>query len=151
MMTAEQTELQMQYIVQLRRALKDSPQLRRRLPLSVLDSIGEYLAAHPNATMQDLYSQFGTPQQVADEALQAAEPQERKTRQRRTRIILLCMAVALAVTTIIAVYFIATGGVHVITTEVTYTYYSSSPDISDEELAQSIVEQHIKEHMNDGK
>lgn len=81
----ETTRLCRRYCAVLRRELAAAPQLRRRALRDMRRSIDEYLAQHPAATMADLEQEFGSPQQAADNILNALDAEQIKREARRFR------------------------------------------------------------------
>lgn len=96
----ETTRLCRRYCAALRRELAAAPQLRRRALRDMRRSIDEYLAQHPAATMADLEQEFGSPQQAADNILNALDAEQIKREARRFRwrriIVYIILGLALA-------------------------------------------------------
>lgn len=143
-MRANQAALQKQYTQQVRRALADEAQMRDYLLERINDSMEDYLQAHPDATMQDLYEEYGDPKRIAADALQDAEPQKTLARLRQNRRVRWAMAVVIAVLVAVVAFFVATKGVMVITTERVYTSFPA--DMTNEEFEQAVKEQFEREH-----
>ncbi|MFR6372885.1 MAG: DUF6120 family protein [Subdoligranulum sp.] len=60
------------YCSQLDKALSEvnyAKPLKRQFLSQMQDSLCNYLEAHPDARLEDLYAAFGTPQEAADSAL----------------------------------------------------------------------------------
>lgn len=145
-MNSGSEHIQRQYIQQVRRALADMPQMRSRLLDSLESSTEEYLNAHPDASLRDLYAEYGDPQQVASNALQEAGTQEVLLRLRRARRMRWAMAIVIVLLSVVVTFFVATGGVMVVTTERTYISYPA--DMTDEEIyaaAEAAMERHLQE------
>ena len=60
------------YCSQLEKALSEvnyAKPLKRQFLSQMQDSLCNYLEAHPDACLEDLYAAFGTPQEAADSVL----------------------------------------------------------------------------------
>lgn len=88
-----------QYCNQLETALTEvnyPKPLRKQFIEQIRDSILSYIESHPDATLNDLYSNFGLPQDAADSALLNTEPHKLKGELKSSRLHKFLFAVIIA-------------------------------------------------------
>lgn len=97
-----------QYINQLDRALAGTPKMRGRMLANVEDSLDDYMRAHPEATLKEIYGEYGEPKHVAAEVLQQTTDTQgavRRLRFNRRLQWALALLVVLLVLMCVALFF----------------------------------------------
>lgn len=156
MMIAQRSPRQ-EYLKQVDAALIDSPRLRDQMKASLALSMDEYEDDHPDATLQDFYTRYGDPQQIAQNAVCETEPKSLLAKLRKKRKIIFVLAIATAVLAAVTIFFAVTHGIVFVETRTTYI---EMPDglpegMTDEEFVKYITEQAnqqaLEEERNNGK
>ena len=97
-----------QYCKAVKKALRCSPKGKKIILKSIRSGMEEYLEAHPEATVADLYDEFGSPEAYAAEYVASLDDQvlvQTVTKNtRRNRIILIA---AISVVSIVAIVSVA--------------------------------------------
>lgn len=145
-MQNEQEALRQTYIKQVRAALADFPQTRDRLLQSLDGSLDDYLAENPDATLADLYAQYGDPRQIAEDTLRESPSNGMLAKLRQNRRLRIALAAVAAVLVGLIIFLVVTKGVMVVNTETTVYTITNPEDLgmSNEELAKQISEQHTR-------
>ncbi len=88
---SRKTEIK-QYLREIKKGL---PDLNTKIAFSSLmkERIGEFLDAHPDATMEEIVGEFGTPEQI----LQGFEPEDYGEALKKKRRLLLIAEIAIAI------------------------------------------------------
>lgn len=84
-----ENSLIMEYCSQLESALTEvnyPKPLQQQFIEQIHDSISNYLDFHPNATISDLYLNFGSPQDAADSALLNTDPHKLKKELKNSQL-----------------------------------------------------------------
>ena len=91
------------YCSQLEKALSEvnyAKPLKRQFLSQMQDSLCNYLEAHPDACLEDLYAAFGTPQEAADSALLNTDSAQIKKQLKTSQL----FAVVIAILVMVVVY-----------------------------------------------
>lgn len=83
MKSYEQNPAAREYFRQVRQGLVCSPSVRRRAVEALEMGVEEFLDQHPDASFGQLCQQFGSPAEIADQALAALSPAELRRYARR--------------------------------------------------------------------
>lgn len=95
------------YCSQLGKALSSvnySKPLKRQFLQQMQDSLCSYLESRPDASLEDLYSTFGTPQEAADSALLNMDSDQIKKQLKTSHFFHFLFAIVVAILVLIVVY-----------------------------------------------
>ena len=95
------------YCSQLDKALSEvnyAKPLKRQFLSQMQDSLCNYLEAHPDARLEDLYAAFGTPQEAADSALLNTDSAQIKKQLKTSQLFHFLFAVVIAILVMVVVY-----------------------------------------------
>ena len=95
------------YCSQLDKALSEvnyAKPLKRQFLSQMQDSLCNYLEAHPDARLEDLYAAFGTPQEAADSALLNTDSDQIKKQLKTSQLFHFLFAVVIAILVMVVVY-----------------------------------------------
>ena len=95
------------YCSQLEKALSEvnyAKPLKRQFLSQMQDSLCNYLEAHPDARLEDLYAAFGTPQEAADSALLNTDSAQIKKQLKTSQLFHFLFAVVIAILVMVVVY-----------------------------------------------
>ena len=95
------------YCSQLDKALSEvnyAKPLKRQFLSQMQDSLCNYLEAHPDARLEDLYAAFGTPQEAADSALLNTDSAQIKKQLKTSQLFHFLFAVVIAILVMVVIY-----------------------------------------------
>ena len=95
------------YCSQLEKALSEvnyAKPLKRQFLSQMQDSLCSYLETCPDASLEDLYTAFGTPQEAADSALLNTDSDQIKKQLKAGQLFRFLFAVVIAILVMVVVY-----------------------------------------------
>lgn len=89
------------YFRDIRATIPGSPRQKRRITTGIQESIGDYISSHPGVQMEDIYSRFGSPRDIAETYVGELSSDELRKMTSVTRKIIKIAVIAVAAAVLI--------------------------------------------------